>query len=294
MLQRIIGEEITLQLRLQPGGAPLRADPGMLEQVLMNLAVNARDAIPKGGLLEIVVQTVALRTADLAGNSHRRVGEFVRLTVRDTGCGIPADLLPKIFEPFFTTKDVGKGTGLGLATVHGIVQQHEGWIEVESEVDVGTAFHIYFPRAQAVANPDASTAASASVPGGHETILLVEDEDKVRVMTRTILQARGYTVLETPDARTALALWESVGEKIDLVLTDVIMPGGLTGAELVERLRRDRPGLKALLMSGYPGEVATYEKYLRPGDRILSKPFGPLTLARAVRECLDGRSHPVG
>lgn len=120
----------------------------MLEQVLMNPAVNARDAMPKGGLLEIVVQTLALRSVDLAGNSHRRVGEFVRLTVRDTGCGIPADLLPKIFGPFFTTKDVGKGIGLGLATVHGIVQQHEGWIEVESEVNVGTAFHIYFPRAQ--------------------------------------------------------------------------------------------------------------------------------------------------
>ncbi|MGA4579548.1 PAS domain S-box protein [Limisphaera sp. VF-2] len=290
MLQRIIGEDITLQLRLQPGGAPLRADPGMLEQVLMNLAVNARDAMPKGGLLEIVVQTVALGTSDLTGNPDRREGEFVRLTVRDTGCGIPAHLLPKIFEPFFTTKEVGKGTGLGLATVHGIVQQHEGWIEVESQEGMGTAFLIYLPRAHATANPNAGAVSSAPVPGGHETILLVEDEDKVRAMARTVLQARGYTVLEATDARAALVLWESLGNKVDLVLSDMIMPGGLTGAELVERLRRERPGLKALLMSGYPGEVATYEKHLRPGDRILPKPFGPMTLARAVRDCLDGRA----
>lgn len=292
MLQRIIGEDITLQMRLQPGGAPLRADPGMLEQVLMNLAVNARDAMPRGGLLEIVVETVCLQSDDRRkdGPPGRREGDFVRLTVRDTGCGIPSHLLPKIFEPFFTTKEVGKGTGLGLATVHGIVQQHDGWIEVESQEGAGTAFHVYLPRWQPLGDVKAASRTTVrSLPGGRETILLVEDKPPLRAMARQILEARGSTVLEAADGPAALELWERLGQKVDLVLTDMIMPGGCTGAELVEQLRRRRPELKALLMSGYPGEVATYEKRLQPGDRILAKPVGPVTLALAVRECLDGR-----
>ncbi len=296
MLQRIIGEDITLQMRLQPGGAPLRADPGMLEQVLMNLAVNARDAMPRGGLLEIVVETVCLQGDDGRKDRppDRRAGDFVRLTVRDTGCGIPSDLLPKIFEPFFTTKEVGKGTGLGLATVHGIVQQHEGWVEVESQEGVGTAFHVYLPRWQPSGDLMAASSITARcLPSGRETILLVEDEPLLRAMARQVLEGRGYTVLEAADGRTALELWERLGEKVDLVLTDMIMPGGYTGAELVEQLRRRRPELKVLLMSGYPGEVATYEKRLQPGDRILAKPFGPVTLLQAVRECLDGRESKV-
>jgi len=289
MLQRIIGEDITLQMRLLPGQAPVMADPGMLEQVLMNLAVNARDAMPHGGLLEIEVARAELDERELQFHPGRRPGSFIRLTVRDTGCGIPPAILPRIFEPFFTTKDVGKGTGLGLATVHGIVQQHEGWIEVESTEGRGTAFHVFLPE-QDVSSGDSDTAlVRTDGAGGHETVLVVEDEPGLRSMVRLALESRGYTVLPVPDAPAALELWKQHRARIDLVLSDMIMPGGMTGSELIETLRKDRPDLKVIFMSGYPGEVASYEKNLRSGDRMLAKPFGPLTLARVVRECLDGR-----
>lgn len=289
MLQRIIGEDITLQLRLHAGPAPVMADPGMLEQVLMNLVVNARDAMPQGGLLEIEVSTLHLEERELQFHAGRRPGAFIRLTVRDTGCGIPPAILPKIFEPFFTTKEVGKGTGLGLATVHGIVQQHDGWIEVESTEGRGTAFHIHLPRHEGPAGSSEGAVLESAVAGGHETILVVEDEPGLRSMVRLALGSRGYQVLEASDAPAALQLWKQHRSRVDLVLTDMIMPGGMTGSQLIETLRKDQPGLKAILMSGYPGEVASFEKNLRPGDRMLAKPFGPLTLARAVRECLDGR-----
>jgi two-component system cell cycle sensor histidine kinase/response regulator CckA len=287
MLHRIIGEDITLQTRLLNGGAPVYADPGMIEQVLLNLAVNARDAMPKGGQISISITAVSFDAAAAALRPHGRPGQFIRLSFSDTGCGIPSEHLPRIFEPFFTTKDIGKGTGLGLATVDGIVAQHQGWIEVQSTVGQGTTFHVYLPRWTESAPAQTATRAAAPVRGGHETILLVEDESPLRGFVIRVLERYGYRVLAASDGVAALELWRQHRDAVDLLLTDIIMPEGLSGPELAGQLAAAKPGLKVIYMSGYSGDKAGRNLKLREGFNFLEKPFGAVKLAQTVRQRLD-------
>lgn len=288
MLRRVIGENIVLQLSLANQALPVRADPSMLDQVLLNLAVNARDAMPNGG--QLLIETGELILDEAAARQHpdRLPGRYVWVRVRDTGTGIPPQVLPHIFEPFFTTKGAGKGTGLGLAIVYGIVRQHRGWIEVQSTVGKGTTFEIYLPAYSepAAARPVAPPPAPLPLRG-NETILLVEDEANVRELTRTLLEQAGYRVLTAPNGESALAQWLQHREAVALLLTDLVMPGAWTGRELARRFRADKPRLRVIYMSGYSADVAGTELTPAPGELFLAKPFNVETLLRSVRQCLD-------
>ena len=292
MLQRIIGENIVLQTQLLPGVAPVQADSGMIEQALLNFVVNARDAMPNGGTLGIALETATLNADAVAFHPLARPGDFIRLTVRDTGRGIAPAVLPHIFEPFFTTKDVGKGTGLGLATVHGIVEQHQGWIEVVSELGRGATFHVYLPRLADARRLQAEEEAIHRVRGGSETILLVEDEPALRNLVAHALGVYGYQVIEAESGVVALELWRQHRATVDLLLTDIIMPDGVSGSELAVQLCADKPRLKVIYMSGYSGVVAGCGVELREGVNFLQKPFVPARLGQIVRDCLDDRSEP--
>ncbi len=286
MLRRLIGENIELQMSMSEGLPPITADVGMMDQVLMNLAVNARDAMPKGGRLSISTKLENIDEQSARQNSEARPGQFVCLKIRDTGCGMSPEVLTRIFEPFFTTKEIGKGTGLGLATVFGIVKQHNGWIEVESEPGSGAAFKVFLPAAaQTAAQPGEVTAAQSQ--GGTETILLVEDEDALRGMALIILQKYGYRVLEATNGPDALQVWEQHHGKIDLLLTDMVMPGGMTGHELAEKLKAFNPALKAVYTSGYSAEMSGLASGLRDKTPFLQKPYHPQKLATTIRACLD-------
>jgi len=288
MLQRIIGEDVRLELHLHPTPLMTHADAGMLDQVLMNLAVNTRDAMPKGGRLIIETTAREFSPEEAAALPDVKPGHYVGLRVSDTGCGIPPEILPRIFEPFFTTKEQGKGTGLGLATVFGIVKQHGGSIQVASEPGRGTTFEVYIPALPA-GSTQATAAESRTPPrGGTETILLVEDEPDVRQVTRVILEVHGYRVLEASDGRQALELWQQHRETIQLLFTDMVMPEGMSGRELSQRLRADRPQLKVLYTSGYSAELAGQE--LPPGASFLQKPCSAELLLETVRRCLDAPS----
>ncbi len=286
MLRRVLGEHIGMKFEPAPDGQWVDADPGMLEQVLMNLCVNARDAMPQGGSLSLTTAPVEFRSGPTPLPADAREGRFVRLSVSDTGCGMDEATLKRIFEPFFTTKDVGKGTGLGLATVYGIVHQHQGWVNVESAVGAGTTFRIYLPRTAA---PDTSFTEkeTAVMPRGHETILLVEDEPGLLQLGATILRRCGYHVLEARNGAEGLRVWAETGGQANLVLTDMVMPGGIGGLELIERLRQSQPRLKAVLSSGYSQELARFGGETPDRLRFLAKPYTPETLAKAVREVLD-------
>jgi PAS domain S-box-containing protein len=287
MLQRIIGEDIRLELALDPSPLTLRADVGMIEQVLLNLVVNARDAMPSGGRLSIQTGTCDLRE-DAAG-PDTPPGRYATLQVRDTGCGIAPEHLPHIFEPFFTTKEPGKGTGLGLATVFGIVKQHGGTIRVESQLGQGTTFSLLLPLAQTTApTTAAATAPEAPARGGAETILLVEDEPAVRALAALVLERAGYRVLAVADGAAAHGAWEQHREAIHLLLTDLVMPEGLSGHELARRFQSERPDLRVLFTTGYSEEWAGRELELRPGQNYLPKPFTPQQLLATVRHCLEG------
>ncbi len=289
MLKRIIGEHVDMQCHYG-GDLPLvRADAGMLEQVLVNLVVNARDAMPHGGHLQLATEKVSLGEIHRATSPEARTGDFVCLKARDTGVGIHPEHLPHIFEPFFTTKELGKGTGLGLATVYGIVKQHQGWIEVSSQTGEGAEFRIFLP-----ALPQSPTLASRDTappfwPGGKECILLVEDEPAVRTVTRRVLESVGYQVNEASRAREALDRWVPRAHEIDLLVTDIVMPEGVTGRELAEKLRGERPNLPVIFLSGYSAEVAGKDTDLfqRPGSWFLQKPCSSRTLLETVRHCLD-------
>ena len=287
MLQRLIGEHIALETRFAPGNAPVHADLSMMEQVLMNLAINSRDAMPKGGRL-VLQTTAAVVTEDEARFKPKaHSGQFIRLSISDTGCGIAPEHLPHIFEPFFTTKEVGKGTGLGLATVFGIVEQHQGWIDVESRVNDGTTIYIYLPR---LAQPIASLnepEKKIEVRGGSETILLVEDEAPVRELMTTLLRQRGYRVYEAVSGAAALKTWAQHRNTIDLLLTDMVMPGGVSGRELADRLRTEKPGLKVIYCSGYSDDMLGKDSPLRNNPDFLEKPFEPRKFLQRVRDCLD-------
>lgn len=288
MLQRLLGETVSLEFS-PPTELPLiYADVGMLEQVIMNLAVNARDAMPRGGKLSISTDAMELDTIYAHTHPEGRPGRFVCLRVIDTGCGMDSQTLSRIFEPFFTTKEVGKGTGLGLATVYGIVKQHEGWIQVVSQPGQGTTFSIFFPAtAERVETKSADIALEGELRGGKETILIVEDEPVLRDMTQTILQGCGYRTLEAASGREAFQVWEQHRESIDLVLTDMVMPEGVSGMELAERLVAAKPGLRIIFASGYSMDDLD-TAFVRDGHAVfLQKPYTHLTLARTVRKCLD-------
>jgi PAS domain S-box-containing protein len=287
MLRRLLGEDITLQVNYAPGLPLIEADPGMMEQILMNLSINARDAMPKGGRLFINTSMVTIDKAAAESIPKAAPGKYVCLVVKDTGAGIAPEILPHIFEPFFTTKDVGKGTGLGLATVYGIVDQHHGWITVDSKVDEGSDFKIYLPVAGGEGADTEITAPEAGIRGGTETILVVEDEIPLRVLVRSILERLGYHVLEAPTGVAALGTWHHQKDQIQLLLTDMIMPHGMSGRDLAKRLLADKPELKVIYTSGYSHAVMEADVVLQEGLNFLQKPYHPRKLAAAVRDCLD-------
>ncbi|MBN9522390.1 response regulator [bacterium] len=284
LLRRVIGEDVKLATAPGRGLWPVKADPGQVEQVLLNLAVNARDAMPTGGRLTIETADVELDESYAAGRPDARPGPHVLLAVSDTGHGMPPEVLARIFEPFFTTKGVGKGTGLGLATVYGIVKQSGGHVGVYSEVGVGTTFKVYLPRAESGPGGGTAPPRPPAPPRGTETVLVVEDEDAVRALTRHVLRHAGYVVVEAADAGAAARAAE--GREIDLLVTDVVMPG-LGGRELAERLRASRPGLKVLYLSGYTDDAVVRHGVLHERVHFLQKPFTPAALAWKVREALD-------
>jgi len=287
MLARILGEDINLQLHYYPQPALVQADAGMMEQVLLNLSVNSRDAMQNGGQLALRIMVQDLDGGHLANHPEARPGRFVCLSATDTGCGIPPENLGRIFEPFFTTKEVGKGTGLGLATVYGIVKQHQGWIEVDSSVGKGTTFKVFLPCCNENPGPTVEPAAQPAVRGGTETILVVEDETPVRELVCSLLEGHGYKILQAESGVRALEVWNQTKDRVDLVLTDLVMPDRMNGRELAERLWCERPKLKVIFTSGYSADVVGKDFVLRRGLNYLQKPYHPQQLAATVRDCLD-------
>jgi PAS domain S-box-containing protein len=287
MLQRILGEQIHIQFKFASQPLLIHADTSMLEQVMMNLAVNARDAMPKGGQLIVETEAVEFDEAKAAQTVQARPGSFVRVSVADTGFGIPPENLPRIFEPFFTTKDVGKGSGLGLATVFGIVQQHHGWINVYSETGRGTTFRVYLPRLDKPADKKILRPPLATIAGRKETILVVEDEPALRANVRSVLTRLGYLVLEASHGKAAIEVWKQHRTEIRLVLTDLVMPGGMTGVDLAGELLRQDPKLKVVFASGYSADIVSNDFPMVEGLNFLSKPFEVQKLAQIIRQRLD-------
>jgi len=288
MLGRLLGEDVALQLNYSTVPATVEADAGMMEQVLLNLAVNARDAMPRGGQLSIRISIVDINENHLQRHPEARAGRFVCVSKSDTGTGIPPENLSRIFEPFFTTKEVGKGTGLGLATVYGIVKQHQGWVEVESTVGKGTTFRIYIPFVGAEQTQTEIPAKPITIRGGTETILLVEDEKPVRELVARVLEKQGYKVLQAGACAEAAEVWRAHKYEIHLLLTDLIMPGSMNGRELAETFWAERPDLKVIFTSGYSADIVGKDFKIESDLNFLQKPYHPQTLALTVRRCLDG------
>ena len=287
MLRRLIGEHIEIVTVSRPGLGYVTADPGQLEQVVVNLVVNARDAMPDGGELIIDTANVELDAAAARAHDGASPGDYVTLTVRDTGEGMDEDTIARIFEPFFTTKEQGKGTGLGLATVYGIVKQSGGFLEVTSTPGRGASFRVFLPRVEAdVAAEEPDEAPDAGLASGSETVLLVEDEVVVRDLLREVLETSGYEVLEAEDGVSALELAEAHPSRIDLLLTDVVMPK-MSGRELAERFHVKRPDAKVLYTSGYTDGAIGDQGVLEPGTEFLQKPFSFADLTQKVRSVLD-------
>jgi len=286
MLHRLIGEDIELVTRLEPELGQVKADPGQMEQMILNLVVNARDAMPKGGKLTLETANVELDEAYARLYVEVIPGPFVILAVSDTGIGIDKETQARIFEPFFTTKEAGKGTGLGLATVHGIVKQSGGHIWVYSEPGQGTTFKIYLPQTQ-MQEPVRSELVRVRPALGTETILLVEDEDAVRGFTHRVLTTKGYTVLMAQNGPEAIEICKQYQDPIHLLLTDMIMPGGLYGPELAKRLLSIYPKLKVIYMSGYTDGSLIDRSLLAADVVFLQKPFTPDGLVGKLREVLD-------
>ncbi|MGH7545921.1 MAG: PAS domain S-box protein, partial [Gemmatimonadota bacterium] len=287
MLRRLIGEDIELTTVLDESLGRVRADPGQIEQVIVNLAVNARDAMPEGGKLTIETANIELDERYAERRAVVQPGRYVMLAVSDTGSGMPPEIQTKIFEPFFTTKEVGKGTGLGLATVYGIVKQSEGYIWVYSEPGHGTTFKMYLPRVDAAAEPLTPIPDRAGLLRGTETVLVVEDEAIVRSLVRDILGKNGYRVLEAVDGEEALRLSRTHADPIHLLITDIVMPG-MSGPELVETLAPERREMKVIYTSGYTDHAIVNRGVLDPSADFLQKPFTPDVLTRRVRDALDG------
>ena len=292
MLGRLLGETVALHFECNQEPPPIYADPGMIDQVLMNLAVNAHDAMPDGGTLTISVAECWVGPEYLEHSPEARLGHFVRLQMTDTGCGMSPSVRARIFEPFFTTKEPGKGTGLGLATVFGIVKQHAGWIEVTSDLKRGATFTIFFPASDEAPAPTAP-APSASTPtatGGSETVLVVEDEWVLREMARDFLTDCGYRVLEAGSGRAALQVWGEHRSEIDLLLTDMKMPEGISGMQLAEKMIAEQPALQVIFTSGYSDDIVTPEVLERNHARFLPKPYSYAELTQIVRDSLNEKA----
>ena len=285
MLQRLIGEDVimTTQLAVEPCG--IRADPTLLEQILVNLAVNARDAMPSGGSLAVETSTVTFATAHAEAGETVPPGRYVRLSVSDTGCGMTPDTKVRVFEPFFTTKEKGKGTGLGLATVDGTIRQFGGFIFVRSQLQQGTTFEIYLPHCDGLVSESPPDTRTGIEIGVDEMVLLVEDDAMVRKFSALVLTRHGYRVLEADSADRALTLLDECEDPLHLLLTDVIMPG-MSGSALAAKIETRRPGAKILFMSGYTGDLT--EDIMRRGGELLEKPFSAATLLQRVRRVLHG------
>lgn len=287
LLRRLIGEQVVIRVHPDEELRPVVIDPGQLEQVIVNIAVNARDAMPNGGELAISTANVVYDDAWCREHPDHRPGAFVRLTMSDTGIGMSPDVVARIFEPFFTTKEAGRGTGLGLATVYGIVTQANGFVTVESTPGSGTSFHVHLaapvspPRAAAVDEP-----ADDRLERGHETILQVEDEREVRTVARRILTAHGYTVIEASSGAEALEVLRQSPRVVHVLLTDLVMPG-MNGRQLYDILLAWSPGLRVVYMSGY----GDYQMTLPPdaSAQVIDKPFSARTLVRTVHDALRGR-----
>jgi len=276
MVKRVLGEDIDLQLQLSARPLAIHADAGLIDQVLMNLVLNARDAMPSGGMLRI--DTFARASA---------AGDHAVVRVVDTGTGIPDDSLPRIFDPFYTTKEAGKGSGLGLATAFGIIAQHGGRIDVSSRVGLGTTFEVVLPATTRKTEPPPAKIEQPAPTGGTETILLVEDEPAVRMLTRIVLQRGGYRVIEAASGAEGWRAFEKAGGKIDLALTDVVMPEGMSGRELADKLLSVRPDLRVIFTSGYSADFSGRELALKNRQSFLQKPATPKEILDAVRRTLD-------
>jgi len=287
MLQRLVGEDIAVQFHFSPKPVYVHADLGMIEQILMNLAVNARDAMARGGQLTLSASAVETDEPKRLSNSEARPGQFACLSVTDSGCGIPPEVMTRIFEPFFTTKPVGKGTGLGLATVYGIVKQHGGWIEVTSEVGRGTTFKVFLPAVSKPAGTHTELIIHGEPDRGHEKVLLVEDEAALRGLASKLLQKQGYSVVEAASGVEAIEVWEQSDRSFDLLLTDMVMPGGVSGRELAERLSSEKPELRIIFTSGYSTEMVRDNCVLEEEVNFLPKPYPPRALIQIVRACLN-------
>ena len=288
MLRRLLGEDIEKIFSAAPEPVWVEADVGMLEQVVMNLSINARDAMPGGGRLTLATQRLSSEAKEPGLGPEARPGQFACLTVTDTGCGMDEATLKRVFEPFFTTKEPGKGTGLGLATVQSIVTQHRGRVEVESAVGRGTTFRVFLPAAELPAAAQIQ-ARQADNRGGTETILVIEDDDNLRRLVRMILSRLGYEILEASNSVEAMRVWEQKGDRVSLVFADMVLPGGSSGLALSKRLRQFNPGLKVVITSGYAAELLQQGGVMDAGVQFLAKPYEPASLARTVRKCLDGK-----
>jgi nitrogen-specific signal transduction histidine kinase len=287
MLKRLVGEHVQIDFCPQDSIPTIHADSSMVEQIAMNLAVNARDAMPDGGRLLITTALKNLNRPPTPLDPEKREGDFICLTFTDTGTGMNPEVLNRIFEPFFTTKPIGKGTGLGLSTVFGIVRQHRGWLEVESEPGRGTTFRIFFGASRQPAEKS-SAALDTTLCRGRETILVAEDEEALREMVVQVLKIQGYSVLEATSGHHALEVWDLASQPIDLLITDMIMPGKIMGGELAQSLKAKCPGLKVIYTSGYSPGMAGKDISLLEGRNFLPKPYSIGKLAQFVRECLDG------
>lgn len=287
MLRRLIGETVRLEWRGESQMPMVMADTCTLEQVIVNLAVNARDAMPQGGRLTLSTDSVVVSEAQAAQMPGARAGRFVRLTVSDTGTGMTAQVMKHIFEPFFTTKAVGKGTGLGLATVYGIVNQHRGWLTVSSELGLGSSFSVYLEAVHSTNTVLREESPRPPVRGGTETILLVEDEPAVRQTVAMFLTRWGYQVLQAGDGPEAIRMWENTRDQVDMLFTDMVMPEGITGLELAQRLRQTKPGLRVIVASGYSSDLVYQAGDRARGVLHVPKPFQPDELAVTIRRCLD-------
>jgi CheY-like chemotaxis protein len=286
MLRRLIGEDIELLTILDPSPGQVEADPGQIDQVLMNLAINARDAMPRGGKLTIETSAVYLNEEYASQHTSVRPGHYVMLAISDDGCGMDEATKQHMFEPFFTTKEVGKGTGLGLSTVYGIVKQSGGNIWVYSEVGQGTTFKIYLPRLDMVVSETVPDTDPTALQQGTEIILLVEDDEMIRAMSREMLELLGYRVMEAATGEDAISLSDEFQEEIDLLMTDVVMPG-MSGSQLAERLATRRPQMKVLYTSGYTAESIVHHGVLDAGIQFLEKPFTCQRLSKKVRDILE-------
>jgi two-component system cell cycle sensor histidine kinase/response regulator CckA len=290
MLRRILGEDVALHVDFSPGLPSIKGDLGMIEQVLLNLAVNSRDAMPRGGQLTIRTSAIAIDPAAAQQNPEAAPGRFVCLTFSDTGCGIAPGNLGRIFEPFFTTKEIDRGTGLGLATVYGIIKQHQGWIAVQSRLGEGTTFQIFLPASTARGPALHRAPAEQKVIGGTETILVVEDEGPLLKLMQHILESHGYKVLGCGNGRQALDTWGQHRPKVDLLLTDLILPDGMAGTELARILQKSKPGLKVLYTSGYNAERLAKEFPPGTSVNLVQKPFHARRLAEMVFETINAPS----